>query len=69
MEIKVPLETALLWLGDSYDPSCDVYQIEFGGTVLRTQLFDNYANVIATKNYSVEALTECSDHMKVVAAY
>jgi hypothetical protein len=71
MEIQIPLETALLWLGGSYDPEFDIYQIEFGGTVLHMQVFEDrgYATVICTKRFSVEALTECCEYMEVVAAY
>jgi len=69
MEIKVPLQIALNWLGDHYNPEYDVYQISVCGEIIHIQLFGEYATILSTYNFSFKLLTELVDYMKVVAAF
>jgi hypothetical protein len=71
MEVQIPLETAMSWIGGQYDPEFDIYQFEFGADMIQVQLFEEggYAKVLATKEFSVEVLTECSDYFSLIGIY
>jgi hypothetical protein len=71
MEAQIPLETALLWIGDHYDPEFDIYQFEFGGAMIQVQLFEKggYAKVLSTKLFSVDSLTECCEYFQLIGVY
>jgi len=69
MEIQIPLQVALEWIGSEFTSDCDVYQFEFGGAMLQIQLFESHAEVLSTKDFSVEALHECHDHFRLIGVY
>jgi len=69
MEIKVPLEIVLSWLGDSYKPNRTVYQIDFCGSILDVELFEDYAQIQCIHSFSINTLMELSDHMDVVGLH
>jgi hypothetical protein len=69
MEITVPLDIAMKWIGTAYSSNCSIYQFEFVDQFIQITLHEDHANVIATKNYSVEALTECVDYFTLIGNY
>jgi len=71
MEVRVPLNIVLGWIGEAYTPGYDTYQIDFCGTILHIQLYEDggYASVISTRNFSIDDLNESSYCMEVIGVY
>jgi len=71
VELKVPLQVALTWLGTDYSPEYNVYQVEVAGNILHIQIFRDrgYATVVSTYNFSLKLIEELRDYFHVVAKY